>query len=73
MKPEVTSQTCRSCTSLTPGMRRERVPDGVGIDPARRGLEQHARRLAEQAEARAHHQRGDEQRDHAVGAARSPR
>ena len=72
-KPDVTSQTCRSWTSTTPGCAGERVADRPRVDPARRALEQHAARLAQQAPGRAHHQHGDEQRGDRVGLAEARR
>ena len=53
---------------MTPGCAASAWPIASGSMPARRGLEQHARRLAEQRDAGADHQRGDEQRDDAVRA-----
>ena len=69
VKPEVTSHTCRSCTSLTPGMRGQRVADRVGVD-ARAARPPSSTRVAwpSRLESRADHQRCDEQRDDAVGA-----
>ena len=38
--PEVISQMCRSCTSTTPVDRGQVGPDPVGVDAARRGLQE---------------------------------
>ena len=67
-KPEVTSQTCRSWTSTTPGHGGQRVADRLRVDALGRALEQHAAGVAQQQPARAQHQRGDEQRGDGVGA-----
>ena len=66
--PDVTSQTCRSCTSTTWCCGRERAADLLRVEVARGGLEQHAARVAQQPAARAEHQRGHHQRGDAVRA-----
>ena len=67
-KPEVTSHTCRSCTSTTWFCAASALPISSRVEVARRRLEQHAAGLAQQAEARAQHQRGHHQRGDAVRA-----
>ena len=57
LKPDVTSQTWRSRTSTTPGCAASALPTTVGSTPAGARLEQHARRVAQQAPARRHHER----------------
>ena len=67
-KPEVTSQMCRSWTSVTPASAGHPQADRLRVEPARRGLQEHAAGLAQQAVGGAQHQRGDEQGGDAVRA-----
>ena len=67
-KPDVTSQTWRSCTSRTPGCAASAWPIASGSRPRGAASSSTPVGLAEQADARADHERGDEQRDDGVGA-----
>ena len=60
--PEVTSQTCRSWTSLTPGTPTIAAPDRGHVDAPRRGLEEDPARVAQQEPRGAQHHGRDEQR-----------
>ena len=66
-KPDVTSQRWRSWTSWTPGTRRQRAADLVGVEALRRRLEEDAAGLAKQPVGGVEHDRGDHQRGDAVG------
>ena len=66
VKPDVTSQMCRSWTSTMPGWAASVRPIASGSTPGRRALEQHRRCVAQQPPARGDHQRGDDQRRDAV-------
>ena len=67
-KPAESSQTCRSWTSTTPGLSRQRVPDLLRVEAGRGSLQEDPPRGAQQADGGAQHQRGHQQRGDRVGA-----
>ena len=66
-KPDVTSQTCSSWTSVTPSTPRIAASTAPGLDPARGRLEEDPRAVAQEPVRRDGHQRGDDQRRDGVG------